>query len=102
MCRSLKSITLPCVPNIGFQVFYGCSSLDMIEIPEGTKSIDKEAFVECSSLRTLRIPNSITCVAYGAFYGCDSLKEIYLPENQVERFSYREDLPNVKLIVVDK
>lgn len=71
-------------------------------IPEGIKWIEKWAFADCTNLISIKIPNTILRIENGAFYGCDNLKEIYLPANQVERFSHREDLPNVKLIVVDK
>jgi len=82
-------------------VQYPCGKKGAYTIPDGVKWIEKWAFADCTNLTSIKIPNTILRVEKGAFYGCDSITEIYLPANQVERFSHREDLPNVKLIVVN-
>ena len=69
------------VTSIGEYAFYGCSSLETIEIPNSVASIGKDAFMDCSSLETIVIPNSVTSIGDGAFYGCSSLKTIEIPNS---------------------
>ncbi len=41
------------VTSIGRSAFYGCSSLQSIEIPSGVTSIGNDAFNGCSSLKSV-------------------------------------------------
>lgn len=59
--------TLP--PNI----FYFCTSLTSITLPEGLTSIGAEAFYYCSSLTSITLPEGLTSIGSSAFYSCTSL-----------------------------
>ncbi|MDE5614118.1 MAG: leucine-rich repeat protein [Treponemataceae bacterium] len=70
-------VTIPeGVTSIGYDAFYGCTSLASVTIPEGVTSIGDDAFWWCTSLASVTIPASVTYIGDGAFYGCTSLKEI--------------------------
>ena len=59
-------------------IFYNCTSLESITIPNSVKEIEEETFADCSSLKEITIPGSITEISLGAFEGCTSLKTIVI------------------------
>ena len=61
------------VTSIGEKVFYNCSSLTNITIPDSVTSIGSYAFRGCSSLTSITIPDSVTSIGFSAFDGCSSL-----------------------------
>ena len=50
--------------------FWGCSSLENINLPSTLKSIDGYAFYDCSNLDSVEIPGSVTTIGNYAFYNC--------------------------------
>ena len=69
------------VTSIGDWVFYECSSLTSIEIPNSVTSIGTAAFQDCLSLTSIEIPNSVTSIRQQTFYGCSSLASVTFGEN---------------------
>ena len=65
------------VKYIGHFAFYGCTSLESIEIPNSVTGIYDSAFYDCTSLESIEIPNSVTFIGFSAFYGCTSLANVY-------------------------
>lgn len=61
-------------------VFYGCSSLTSIVIPEGVESITGLAFADCTSLTSVTIPASVKSIESLAFWNCAGLTSITIPE----------------------
>ena len=57
-------------------MFYGCSGLTSIEIPNSVTSIGDYAFSGCSGLTSIEIPNSVTSIGLKAFSGCSGLTSI--------------------------
>lgn len=56
-------------------LFYGCRSLEAIEIPKSVKIINDSAFTNCESLKSINI-RSVETITKGAFDGCKSLKTL--------------------------
>ncbi|MDX2109139.1 MAG: leucine-rich repeat domain-containing protein [Verrucomicrobiota bacterium] len=76
-CSSLTSVTIPNnVTSIGDFAFYYCRSLTSVTIPNSVISIGNSAFYNCTSLTSITIPNSVTSIADGAFYDCGSLTSV--------------------------
>ena len=63
--------------KISERCFKGCSSLDGIILPIGTKYIGLDAFADCSSLSRIALPLELSVIEDAdAFGGCTSLSEI--------------------------
>ena len=57
-------------------VFYNCSDLTSIIIPDNIISIGSSAFSRCSGLTSITIPDSVTSIDNYVFSGCSSLASI--------------------------
>ena len=64
-------------------MFYGCSSLESIDIPDNIITIEEDAFNGCSSLSVINMSNSVVKIGTHAFSGC---KTFVYPEKL--SFSY--------------
>ena len=62
-------------------MFYGCTGLTSITIPNNITSIGGGAFSGCTGLTSITIPNSVTSIGGSAFYGCTGLTSITLPDS---------------------
>lgn len=77
---------------------YGCNNSF---IPDGVRSIHRNAFVECKKITSIKIPSSVTSIGVEAFVLCDSLSNIDIPSS-IEvigdgAFGSCYNLENVKL-----
>ena len=61
--------------EIGASVFYGCSSLTSISLPNSLLKIGKKAFAY-SGLSSILIPENVETIESRAFEGCSKLKSI--------------------------
>lgn len=76
----MTSINIPSsVTSLGYECFYGCSSLVSIIIPSSVTSLDWSCFWDCKSLTSITIPPSVTSLSKACFYGCSSLTSITIP-----------------------
>ena len=74
-----KSKNIP-IPVISEGMFFGCSSLaGLANLPEGIKTIGKNAFKECSSFAEITIPATVTTIGEMSF-NYAHMKNVYLPE----------------------
>lgn len=79
-CSSLTSVTLPTtITTIGTSAFNYCTSLVSIALPNSLTTIDGGAFNMCTSLISITFPSSLTTVGINAFSSCYSLKFVTIP-----------------------
>lgn len=61
-------------------VFYGCTSLTEVNLPDGLRTICPSMFFGCTALPSVTIPASVETLERSAFNGCTSLTEVNLPD----------------------
>ena len=80
--RKQESFSVPeGVRSIGRDAFDRCSALVSIDLPVGLQSIYGAAFRDCTNLVSINIPDSVTLIDTEAFYNCSALTEITIPES---------------------
>ncbi len=86
-CTSLKEINYPLswneCPAYSYKqgrVFYGCSKLSKITIPEGVTSIPEYAFEDCGHLQNIIFASTVNEIGRASFKNCTGLTSIVLDE----------------------
>ena len=79
-CKMLNSIYIPKSLTSTNRTFYE-SGIKIAEFEEGTNKIIEGLFYGCTSLETVKMPDTITEIAYDAFRDCTGLKDIALSQN---------------------
>lgn len=81
-CEKLTSVNLSNNPKIqvGYEMFYGCSSLTGIILPKAIVKIEEQAFMYCSSLTEIVLPKTVVEIGGSAFDRCSSLTNINIPQ----------------------
>jgi len=85
---NLKNIDLNNATVYGMDVFFRCTGIESIKLPDGTKDISSSMFAYCSSLKDVSLPNSLRTIGDYAFYTCAALKEIDIPSGTEEIGAY--------------
>ena len=81
-CSKLNSIVIPnSITMINNETFRGCKGLTSVILPESITSIGTSAFSDCDALTTITIPNSVTYISNCAFIACDALSSVIIGSN---------------------
>ena len=80
-CKECHELTTVDLSNnlkvrIGDEMFYTCSKLSKIVLPNNILEIGESAFYGCSSLKNIDIPDKVTEIGYSAFKICSSLRSV--------------------------
>ena len=80
-CSSLTDVTFgsgfSTMPN---GLFWNCTGLESIVLPDRVKNISWKAFSDCTNLKSISIPNSVTSIADNAFYK-SGLETVTIPSS---------------------
>lgn len=80
-CTALKNVSLPeGIKSIGVSSFSGCGALTEIELPNSLLTLGEYAFYRCNSLQSITIPNKVWNVQTGTFQYCFALETVVLGE----------------------
>jgi len=90
-CKSLLRVDLKgCtkLTQLGDYLFYECSSLTSVTLPNGVTQLGNYVFGSCFSLTSVALPDGLTQLGHGAFEGCLSLASVALPDGLTQLGSY--------------
>lgn len=102
-CENLTTLTIApnSITDIPNYMFYNCTALKNVSLPEGIKSIGVSSFSECGALTEIELPNSLLTLGEYAFSRCYSLQSITIPNKvrnvQTGTFQYCSALETVVL-----
>ncbi|WP_051688913.1 leucine-rich repeat protein [Butyrivibrio sp. AE2032] len=83
-CSSLKSVNIPnTVTSIEYKAFCDCYNLRTLDIPSSVNKIGDRAFYN-SGLQKVSIPKSVTSLNDSAFSGCRSLTDVYIEGSETD------------------
>lgn len=68
----------------GQEMFYGCTSLRRVYLPEGTETLGMQSFLGCTSLKTVTFPSKLARIKSAAFSGCAALSTLYFLGDEPE------------------
>jgi len=72
-----------------------------ISIPEGYRSVGKEAFINCGHLKNIELPDTLEIIGEKAFEKCEELEELKLPSNLKEIGNLAFNYMNIKRVIAD-
>lgn len=73
-CSSIKELVLPdTVRDFGWAMFKRCSSVESIIIPEGVTELQEEPFEHCSAIKSITVPVSVKSIKKNVFNDCPQL-----------------------------
>lgn len=80
-----KKVTSVCLPeglrSIQRQAFHHCTALTDVNIPKSVTEIGEYAFAGCLALDGIVLPQGLTQIANGCFFFCESLQKIFIPNS---------------------
>ena len=84
-CTSLTTIDIPeSITVIGVGAFQNCSSLISVDLPDGLTEIADDMFDGCRSISSVTIPSSVQQIGDNAFSDCQKLDIIDIPLSVTE------------------
>jgi hypothetical protein len=87
-CSNLKEIVLPnSLTKIG-QGAFSYSGICDVSIPDTVTEMGNDAFSNCKNLKTVKLPANITKISRNTFNGCTVLSDIDIPGN-ITTIEYR-------------
>lgn len=76
-CKSLQSIDIPSgVTNIGDSAFRGCTDLQTVNMPSSVTSIGVSAFRDCTGIKSVTVPSEVASIDNYAFSGCSDITKV--------------------------
>lgn len=100
-CTQLEQVVLPDgLTTIKYSCFENCIKLAEINIPSSCNQLGKACFKNCQSLTAIDI-SMVTLLWAEVFYGCTKLTTIIYPTNQITRGNGNFTFANMGITELD-
>lgn len=100
---NLRQIDLNQATVYGQDVFFRCTGLENVVLPEGTAELFGSAFAYCSALKSITLPDSLKTIGDYCFYACAGLEELTVPDGveKIGAYSFFNCVSMKKLFLPD-
>lgn len=77
-CNHIEEVILPKshIKGLGSHVFFGCTSLQKVSMPDNLTEIPTSTFAFCNSLESVKLPITIETIGDYAFINCFKIKTL--------------------------
>lgn len=100
-CSNLNIDQLPSkLETIGYRAFGGCDSLSLTQLPDTITLIGNSAFSNCTNLALTKLPSKLTQINADTFVGCSNLNINELPKSVTEIGSQAFNRSGITEIVI--
>ena len=80
--RNIEKVVIPeGYKSIGKNAFSSCVKLKKVVLPRSLEYLGDDCFAGCSSLESINLPEGLRSIPHGAFSWCSQLKKIVFPES---------------------
>lgn len=91
------------VASIPSYIFYNCSGISELDLPNSIVSIGNYAFYNCQGIIELHLPSSLTHIGDFAFFNCDGISgNLNIPASVSEvcnkAFSFCDNITNLSIV----
>ena len=76
------------VTSVGDWVFYKCTNLISITMPNNVTYIGNGAFADCVNLTNITIPDTVTHINFQTFANCTNLANIIIPDSVIDDYAF--------------
>lgn len=81
---NLKTVEMPNATQMAYACFYGCTKLELMEMPSGLTAIKGMTFMNCKGLKNITFKSKLTTIDSDVFSGCTNLLTINVPWGEGE------------------
>lgn len=82
-CTALRQFKIPRgeeFTTLPANLFWGCTALEEVFVPDNVTKINNNAFQNCTSLRKVCLPDALTAIPQNTFNGCTALEDVNIPK----------------------
>ncbi len=76
----LKEVNIDTITELGREVFYYCTGITSMRIPEGITELSGSVFGSCTALTEVSLPSTLEVIGDNCFYNCVQLASITIPD----------------------
>ena len=84
--NGIKYLDIAGIAN-SWAVFYDCTNLKSVTLPQSLTNIDASIFMNCPSITSVTIPANVSEITMNPFINCENLKEVKVSKDNGNYYS---------------